>query len=95
MFTRRKTGGTKKHKTWEGDGLLHQHENVIRLLSEDGTKEWALLELLEGCLTFCRLSSKTYDIALEKGLSVWMGNKEVPLSSKCYFKGLHRCLDGG
>jgi hypothetical protein len=37
--TRRKAGGTKKNKLWEGDGLLHQRENVIRFLTEDGKKE--------------------------------------------------------
>jgi hypothetical protein len=36
-FYRRKST-TKKNKTWDGDGMLHQVGKTIKLFSEDGKK---------------------------------------------------------
>ncbi|KIM23797.1 hypothetical protein M408DRAFT_332159 [Serendipita vermifera MAFF 305830] len=63
----RKSGGTKKNKVWEGDGLLHQRENIIRFLSDNGIKE---------------LGSKSYDTALEVGRMVWIGSKEMQVDAQ-------------
>jgi len=38
MTVERRKNTTKKNKTWDGDGMLHQKGNLVQFLSENGKK---------------------------------------------------------
>ncbi|XP_059613072.1 DNA repair and recombination protein RAD54B-like [Phlebotomus argentipes] len=57
---------TKKHKTWEGDGVLEITENTVYLRNSDGS-----------ILTSMPIPSK--DVTFEEGMRLTVGSKEVEI----------------
>ncbi|KAG8814011.1 helicase, partial [Serendipita sp. 399] len=53
---------TKKNKTWDGDGIVHQKGTIVRFMSDDMKKVFG---------------SKTWDTALDVGSKLWIGEKET------------------
>ncbi|KAG8799999.1 helicase [Serendipita sp. 398] len=58
---------TKKNKTWDGDGVVHQKGSLVRFMS-DNTKKL--------------IGTKTWDVVLALGSKLWIGDKEIEVDAK-------------
>ncbi|KAG8869071.1 helicase [Serendipita sp. 405] len=58
---------TKKNKTWDGDGVVHQKGSLVRFMSDDMKK---------------LIGTKTWDVVLALGSKLWIGDKEIEVDAK-------------
>ncbi|KAG8822142.1 helicase, partial [Serendipita sp. 401] len=58
---------TKKNKTWDGDGVVHQKGSLVRFMSDDTKK---------------LIGTKTWDVVLGVGSKLWIGDKEIEVDAK-------------